>query len=87
MLEAWRLLTPTSYGFQKIGSRSSRWLSTTRSLRPACYGAASERSSGAGMPMTSAEDALSEDWLARTDQTLDFYKHLRDEFEPGKPMW
>jgi hypothetical protein len=39
------------------------------------------------MPMTSAEDALSEDWLARTDQTLDFYKHLRDEFEPGKPMW
>ena len=51
------------------------------------YGAASERAAGAGMPMTSARDALSEEWLARTDQTLAFYKHLRDEFDPGKPIW
>ena len=51
------------------------------------YGAASERAAGMGMPMTSAEDALSEKWLARTDQTLAFYKHLRDEFAPGKSLW
>ena len=39
------------------------------------------------MPQTSAGAALSEEWLARTDQTLAFYRNLRDEFEPGKPMW
>src|SRR6266404_3130099 len=39
------------------------------------------------MPQTSADAALSEEWLARTDQTLAFYRNLRDEFEPGKPMW
>ena len=39
------------------------------------------------MPQTNADAALSEEWLARTDQTLAFYRNLRDEFEPGKPMW
>jgi heparanase len=51
------------------------------------YGAASERAANTGMPMTSVGEGLSEEWLARTDQTLEFYKHLRDEFEPGKPIW
>ncbi len=51
------------------------------------YGAASERAVGTGMPMTSVEDALSEEWLARTDQTLEFYRHLCDEFDSGKPIW
>jgi hypothetical protein len=37
--------------------------------------------------MTSPEAALSEDWLSRTDAPLAFYRSLRDEFEPGKPMW
>jgi hypothetical protein len=37
--------------------------------------------------MTTPEDALSEAWLSRTDATLAFYKTLRDEFEPGKPIW
>ena len=36
---------------------------------------------------TTADAALSEQWLARTDQTLAFYRRLRDEYEPGKPMW
>lgn len=31
--------------------------------------------------------ALSEDWLARTDATLRTYQALRDAFEPGKPIW
>jgi hypothetical protein len=50
------------------------------------YGAVSERCSG--IPgQTTAENALSEDWLASTDQTRTLYQGLRDEFEPGKPMW
>jgi len=51
------------------------------------YGAGSQRCAGPGMPGTMAEAALSEEWLARTDQTLSFYRKLRDEYEPGKPMW
>ncbi|RXH26027.1 hypothetical protein XH99_22915 [Bradyrhizobium nanningense] len=31
--------------------------------------------------------ALSEDWLSRTDATLNIYRRLRDAFEPGKPIW
>jgi heparanase 1 len=50
------------------------------------YGAASRRCAAMGMQTTLA-DALSEQWLARTDQTLAFYRKLRDEFEPGKPFW
>jgi hypothetical protein len=47
------------------------------------YGALSERCAGAVTP----EAALSEPWLSRTDQTLAFYRALRDRFEPGKPIW
>ncbi len=47
------------------------------------YGTLSERCSGTSAP----EAALSEDWLSRTDQTLAFYWFLRDQFEPGKPIW
>src|SRR6202140_3766577 len=52
------------------------------------YGAASQRCAGtAGMPQTSPDAALSEEWLARTDQTLVFYRNLRDQFASGKPIW
>jgi heparanase len=47
------------------------------------YGALSRRCAGAATP----EAALSEAWLSRTDQTLTFYRTLRDRFEPGKPIW
>jgi hypothetical protein len=47
------------------------------------YGALSERCSGTSAP----EEALSEEWLSRTDLTLAFYRSLRDKFEPGKPIW
>jgi hypothetical protein len=47
------------------------------------YGTLSERCSGASTP----EAALSEVWLSRTDQAIDFYRTLRDQFEPGKPIW
>ncbi|HMF68422.1 MAG TPA: hypothetical protein VK602_12530 [Phyllobacterium sp.] len=47
------------------------------------YGTLSERCSGTSAP----EAALSEEWLSRTDQTLTFYRSLRDRFEQGKPIW
>jgi heparanase 1 len=33
------------------------------------------------------EAALSEQWLSLTDQTLAFYRALRDRFERDKPIW
>jgi hypothetical protein len=51
------------------------------------YGAPSIRCGRVpGLSITAA-NALSEDWLRRTDWTLSFYRRLRDEFEPGKPIW
>jgi hypothetical protein len=47
------------------------------------YGTLSERCSGTSAP----DAALSEEWLSRTDQTLTFYRLLRDKFESGKPIW
>jgi heparanase 1 len=47
------------------------------------YGTLSERCSGKSTP----EAALSEEWLSGTDRTLTFYQTLRDQFEPGKPIW
>ena len=35
----------------------------------------------------SPEDALSQEWLARTEKDARFYAALRDRFEPGKPLW
>jgi hypothetical protein len=51
------------------------------------YGAASQRCAGIGMPQTTAQDALSEDWLGRTSRTRAYYGGLRDHYEPGKPLW
>jgi heparanase 1 len=50
------------------------------------YGAVSRRCA-AQDHQTTPEAALAEDWLGRTDQTLAFYRKLRDEFEPGRPFW
>ncbi len=51
------------------------------------YGAASQRCAGAGFTQTTQGDALTEAWLGRTDQTLNFYRKMRDRFTPGKPLW
>ncbi|WP_414476065.1 hypothetical protein [Microvirga sp. M2] len=52
------------------------------------YGAVSRRCISTGRwTQTTPEAALTEDWLGRTDQTLAFYRQVRDEFEPGKPFW
>jgi hypothetical protein len=52
------------------------------------YGAGSLRCAAMGpKSQTTAEAALSEEWLRRTDQTLAFYRKLRDAYEPKKPFW
>jgi hypothetical protein len=50
------------------------------------YGAVSQRCVAMGH-QTSADQALSEDWLGRTGQTLAYYRSVRDKFMPGKPFW
>ena len=47
------------------------------------YGALSERCA----PSRTADAALSEEWLGRTEQTFAFYSGLRDRRAPGKPIW
>ena len=47
------------------------------------YGTLSERCIGTSTP----EAALSEAWLAKTDQALTLHQTLRNQFEPGKPIW
>jgi heparanase 1 len=50
------------------------------------YGATSIRCAAIGH-QTTTDVALPEQWLRRTDETLAFYRKLRDEFEPGQPFW
>jgi heparanase len=37
--------------------------------------------------MTSADIALSNEWLSQTDTVEAYYEKLRDQFNPGKPLW
>jgi hypothetical protein len=50
------------------------------------YGAVSIRCEGVGA-QTTPEAALSEEWLARTDATLAYYKQQRHQFVPDAPLW
>jgi hypothetical protein len=52
------------------------------------YGGVSSRcaSMGAGAG-TTADAALSDEWLAKAGKIEDFYAGVRDQFEPGKPLW
>jgi hypothetical protein len=51
------------------------------------YGAASVRCEASHMPQTRLEDALSEQWLARTSDTHAYYASLRNRYAAGKPIW
>lgn len=52
------------------------------------YGAVSQRCAFLGKDLsTTPEDALTEKWLSKTTTVFNFYKQLRDEFDPGKPIW
>jgi heparanase len=52
------------------------------------YGAVSQRCAPPGSPMgTSEEQALSEEWLARTEKVFEIHRELRDRYAPGAPIW
>jgi hypothetical protein len=52
------------------------------------YGAASRRCAADNWwPQTRPQDALGEEWLGRTEQSVRIYRGLRDRFAPGKPIW
>lgn len=50
------------------------------------YGALSPRCAEYGNQVSAAE-ALSEQWLARTDADHRYYADLRDRYAPGAPIW
>lgn len=88
------VLGPGSIG-ETTASQSSTDFISTRNLLAASgpginafsyhhYGAVSQRCSPG---QTTPEAALSEAWLASTDRTFAYYRSLRDEFAPDKPMW
>jgi len=47
------------------------------------YGTISRRCRGEHTP----EEALTEDWLTRTELGLQYYQNARDQFLPGTPIW
>ncbi|RAX54384.1 hypothetical protein CCY99_03245 [Helicobacter sp. 16-1353] len=53
------------------------------------YGAVSQRCymKGQEYAQTSIKEALSNQWLSRTDDSFNFYKKLRDEYLKGKEIW
>ncbi|MCC7154299.1 MAG: hypothetical protein IT161_06975 [Bryobacterales bacterium] len=52
------------------------------------YGAVSKRCGSANIAaLTTIDAALTEPWLSRTEKDTVFYAALRDQFEPGKPLW
>jgi heparanase 1 len=52
------------------------------------YGGVSSRCGNMGATSgTTADAALSEEWLSRGEKIEAFYGGLRDRFEPGKPLW
>jgi hypothetical protein len=51
------------------------------------YGGVSKRCAREAVAQPTAEAALSEDWLGRTEKEEAFYAALRDRYEPDKAMW
>lgn len=52
------------------------------------YGTVSKRCAGMDKSVgISPENALSEAWLSRADQTFEYYKARHDRFAPGTPIW
>jgi hypothetical protein len=52
------------------------------------YGGVSIRCMPKGLPgSTTAGEALTGEWLAKSGKTEAFYAALRDRYEPGKPIW
>ena len=51
------------------------------------YGAMSKRVMRSGPYSIKAENALDPGWIQRTDVVAGYYKRLRDEYNPGIPLW
>ncbi len=52
------------------------------------YAAASQRcATMASKGQTTAEDALSQEWLSRPEKIDEYYASLRNHFAAGKPLW
>jgi hypothetical protein len=52
------------------------------------YGGVSKRCAAMGAAtQATAENALSERWLSKTDDEEAFYAAMRDKYLPGKPIW
>ncbi len=52
------------------------------------YGGVSQRCGGrSSIGVADKSAALTPEWLDRTQRDLDFYRDLRDRFEPGDPIW
>lgn len=52
------------------------------------YGAVSQRCEAMGKDLgTTPEAALSEAWFTQTDTVFKYYEVLRDQYDPGKPIW
>ena len=51
------------------------------------YGAMSMRIMRSGPFSIKPENALDPGWLQRTDVVADYYRRLRDEYNPGQPIW
>jgi heparanase len=51
------------------------------------YGAASMRMMRSGPFSIKAENALSPEWLNKTNIVADYYMGLRDKYNPKKPVW
>ncbi|WP_428666081.1 hypothetical protein [Runella sp.] len=47
------------------------------------YGTVSQRCMGAQKPA----NALSAEWLSKTEKGLEFYQNARDKYSPGAPIW
>ncbi|WP_163326240.1 hypothetical protein [Draconibacterium mangrovi] len=47
------------------------------------YGGVSKRCGG----KLTAEDELTNEWFSKTEKELDYYKALRDEYNPEAPIW
>jgi heparanase len=93
------IVGPGSVGEGGVMSSVMPLLSTTKMLEasPApifdiysyhSYAAASIRCASLGLSaQTTADAALSKQWLARPDSIYTYYIDLRDRFEPGKAVW
>ncbi|WOK37300.1 hypothetical protein [Sphingomonas sp. C3-2] len=51
------------------------------------YGTVSQRCAGMNIGTAVKEEALTPAWLDATLRDYNFYSTLRDQYEPGKPMW